>query len=247
MRIECETLVDRPHLAVVVLEACAALPVSVVDEDVEPGDQFELLRSITPHREVGLVCVGVDEQLDAALAVWAVTDHRRRDGRPAERSAQEIRRPLTTMQSAREISKRPFTGLWFVHAEEWHVSTNVRLQAHDEHVVRAAGVEACLGDLGRLEQVKHVIFRPTFQIGSAWRVEGVLKRHRIPSGPRSIKEARASAFTPANSPPCYGRSTSGRCDRPGPSGRGSKDRRDVRRRRSSVHPRPGAYLRNARN
>ena len=94
----------------------ARLPVGVVDQDVEGRHRPEIVQPGLPQREVVLVRVGVDEQLDRPRAVRSIAEDGRGDGRPPQGLRQHERRDLPSAQgSQREVPQRRLALPRLVH------------------------------------------------------------------------------------------------------------------------------------
>ena len=111
-RVEAETVVDRIEAAVPSEEAVAALAVGVVRDEIEGADARQgraVLRALA-EREVVLLELGVDEQLDRAWAVRALARQRWRHQSKAEGLRQVVGghlAPVEALSGSPRAAARP--------------------------------------------------------------------------------------------------------------------------------------------
>ena len=150
--VEAETVVDRVEAAVSPEEAVPALAVGVVRDEIEGAEARErraMLRALA-EREVVLLELGVDEQLDGARAVRALARERRRDQAEAEGLGQAVGGHLAPVEPSREVPERPLAALGLVHAERGGAPAR---HLHEEGGVRGPGEPSLDGDLASREEL----------------------------------------------------------------------------------------------
>src|SRR5467141_2559100 len=153
--VEAEAVVDGPDAAVGAEQAVAALAVGVVGDEIEGADAGEplaVLRRLA-EREVVLAEVRVNELLQRALAIGAVTPNGERDQPPVERLREVIRRQLALEEPRREIPQRALAALGLVHSEG---AGAVERDLHEQRRIGAARQPPLERHLAAREERRHV-------------------------------------------------------------------------------------------
>jgi hypothetical protein len=146
-------VVDHVDPSVLAEEAVPGLAVGVVDDEVEHRDPTELLGEPLGEREVVLLGVRRDEQLDGSDAERTVAEDGRRHVRPSERARDEVGGDLPGAQRALgEVPERGLAATRLVDGER--LLTRIGPGADQERVVRRVGeapeqLEVADGDGGR--------------------------------------------------------------------------------------------------
>ena len=170
----------------VVHEHVTRLAVGVVGENVEQGDLTKAIVQVFPRleeREVMLLEVGVDEQLQRAFAHWPVSQQRDGHKIKAHRHSQAVRGYLASMQPGSEVPQWSLAAQRFVDGAHTEI---VGRHLHQERRVAAVRHAHLDGDLSSREHVgrRGVVGRHQPRVSS---FEGMRDRRDSPGGRKTRK------------------------------------------------------------
>ena len=201
-RREAQPVVDGPDPAVEAEQAVAALAVGVVGEEVEGADRAQLVVEVGPaleQREVVLLEVGGDEQLERALAERA-----RRGGpwaarRPSPSASDScVGRHLAPVEAVGEVPQRPLAPARLVDRLRLVVAG---AQRHEERGVRAPRHAALDLDLAVAQEPQGVGTRSTqFMRGQGCPSGSIGRPHQRHGGRPAATISLARAQNTAASP-----------------------------------------------